>query len=333
MQATTRVKIPGPSWLTDALMELQYKFPVEAADPYEVVAERLGVTEEQLLEQLRKLKTLKLLKRVGFYVNYRAERKKAALIALSTSEPEAATRLLAGLLEVTHSYIRDHPVYNLWVVGKHQDPNMIIQAAKEAAEKHGDGRWLILWGVMTHRLSVKFDLHRGISLAGPYSTVNPNPPRPEDLGYDKTFARSLRVLPLEPHPYRVIGEKFGMTEDEVLEAVQKMFREGILGDPGAALDGHRLGFTYNAMYTLAPLEMERLRDLCKWVVENVPEATHIVERDATPKGAWRHLCYFMFHAVSPSLKTVVEERLKGCPLLESYLVIRSLGDMLPGVIR
>ena len=333
MQSTAQVKIPGPDWLLDALMELQYRFPVDAVEPYQAVAERLGITEEQLLEELKKLKAMRLLKRVGFYVNYRAERKKAALIALRTDEPEAATRLLAGLLEVTHSYIRDHPVYNLWVVGKHQNPEMIVKAAREAAEKHGDGRWLVLWGVMTHRRSVKFDLRRGISLAGPYSTINPNPPRPEELGYSREFARSLRILPLEPHPYRVIGERHGMSEDEAFNAVQEMFQRGILGDPGAALDGHRLGFTFNAMYTLAPVEMSRLRELCRWVVENVPEATHIVERDATPKGAWRHLCYFMFHAVSPSLKSVVEERLERCPLLESYLVIRSLRDMLPGVIR
>ena len=321
-----------PRWLVDALMLLQYEFPLEP-DPYAIVAERLGVSEDELLSQLRRLNREGLLKRVGFYLNYRSEGKKAALIAIATEKPKEATEMFAKLLTVTHSYVRAHPVYNLWVVGKHEDPEKIVEAAKRVAEELGNGKWIVLWGVRTHRLSVKYDLYRGVSRAGPYGRVEPNPPTPEQLGYSMRLARSLRVLPLEPRPYRVIAERLGMSEEDVYQAAVEMFKKGVLADPGAALDGHRLGFTYNAMFTLAPRDMSRLRELCYWVVDNVDEATHVVERAVTPEGAWRHLCYFMFHAVDESLSRIAWEKLKNCPLLDDVLVIPSLADMLPGVVR
>ncbi len=321
-----------PSWLVDALMLLQYEFPLER-DPFTPVAERVGVTVEELLEGLRRLQREGILKRIGFYLNYRSERKKAALIALHVSDPAAATRFLASKLSVTHSYVRSHPVYNLWVVGKHRDPDEIVRAAEEAAARFGDGRWVVLWGVRTHRLSVKYDLYRGVSRAGPYGRVEPNPPTPEELGYSLELARSLRVLPLERDPYSALGRRLGVGGDKLYDAAMEMFKHGVLADPGAALDGHRLGFKYNAMFTLAPKEHERLRELCSWVVENVPEATHVVERSSTPPGAWRHLCYFMFHAVDEELAGVALDRLKRCNLLDDVLIIPSVADMLPGVIR
>jgi len=321
-----------PSWLPEALMELQYRFPLTPT-PYADVASRIGISLDVLIERLRKLKNMGLLKRVGFYLNYRAERKKAALIALAVRDPDAATRFLAERLQVTHSYIRDHLVYNLWIVGKHPSQEEIVRAAEKAARLYGDGRWVVLWGVRTHRLSVKYDLYRGVSRAGPYSTVAQNPPTPQQLGVPMELARALRILPLEPRPYRSLAQSYGMSEDELLDKVKEMLKAGVLGDPGAALDGHRLGFSYNVMYTLAPRSEGQLTSLCSWVNENIEEATHIVERAATPRGAWKHLCYFMFHAVDEKLSKPLEEKLSKCPLLESYMKLRSLRDVLPGVVR
>jgi len=322
----------APEWLTEALMELQYRFPLSET-PYQDVAERLGIDRETLLEHLKRLNREGLLKRVGFYFNYRAARRKAALIAVSTSKPEEATKLFAKMLEITHSYLRSHPVYNLWVVGKHPDPEAIVAAAREVAEKHGNGKWIVLWGVRTHRLSVKYDLYRGVSRAGPMGRVAQNPPTPEDLGIPSRYARSLRVLPLEPRPYRVLAAKLGLDEATLHSYMLELLDKGILGDPGAALDGHRLGFTYNAMFTLAPREGVELPRLCSWVVENVDEATHVVERSVTPPGAWRHLCYFMFHSVDESKAAPVRDRISRSDVVDDVLVIPSIKDMLPGVIR
>ncbi len=321
-----------PRWVVDALMELQYRFPLTET-PYQEVADRIGVPLEELIAQLRRLNREGLLKRVGFYFNYRAARRRAALIALQATQPEEATKYLMGVLEVTHSYIRLHPVYNLWVVGKHPDPDKIVEAARNAAERYGSGRWLVLWGVRTHRLSVKYDLYRGISRAGPLGRVEPNPPTPESLGIPTRVARALRVLPIEPRPYKALAAKLGFDEATLHTYMREMLKKGIIGDPGAALDGHKLGFTYNAMFTIAPRSGVELPELCRWVVDNVEEATHVVERSVTPPGAWRHLCYFMFHSVNERQAEPVKERIIKSEVVDDVLIIPSIRDMLPGVIR
>ncbi len=326
-------KLTGKEWVIDALMHLQYNFNIKSVDPYEDVARRVDVKIGEFLSVLRKLKEEGILKRVGFYVNYRSMRLKAALIAIATKTPEEVTKYISSKLKVTHSYVRDHPIYNLWIVGKHKNEDFIVETVKRVAEAYGEGKWLILWGVRTYRLSVKYDLLKGVSRAGPYSRVNPNPPTPQELGYSIEFVRALRELPLEENPYKVLGREFGMTEDEVVTAVKELVEKGVLGDPGAALDGHKIGFKYNAMFAVAPKEGYSVREVCEWVENNIEEATHIVERSSTPPNAWPYLCYFMFHSVSENMKSLIVEKLSRCNLADSYLVIKSIRDLLPGIIR
>lgn len=325
--------LTGVDWVVDALMHLQYKFNMESTDPYEDTARAINVRTEELLSVLRRLKEEGILKRIGFYMNYRSLRLKAALIAVSTRTPEKVTEYLSSRLIVTHSYLRDHPIYNLWIVGKHEDENHIVDTVKYAAEQYGEKLWLVLWGVRTYRLSVKYDLLRGVSRAGPYSRLNPSPPSPQELGYSLEFVKALRELPLEKNPYRAVGRKFGMTEEEVLASVKELVEKGVLADPGAALDGYSVGFKYNAMFAVAPREEYSVSDLCMWIDDNIEEATHIVERSSTPPKAWRHLCYFMFHSIDENLAATVTRRLDECKLVDSYLVIKSDRDLLPGVIR
>jgi len=187
-----------PSWVVDALMELQYKFPL-VEDPYAVVAERIGVSEDELLGVLKRLKGEGILKRVGFYFNPRSIGRVATLIAFESDDVEGVAKHVSRVLEVTHSYERGHPRYRLWVVARGLSVEEIVSRVREVCEKLGCG-WLVLPSKKLYRLSVKYDLRSGISRAGPYSRVVENPPNPEDLGYSVELAKALRSLPLEPNP-------------------------------------------------------------------------------------------------------------------------------------
>jgi len=61
-----------------ALMELQYSFAFWLPDPYAEASARLGVGEDELLKALSGLRERGVLKRVGFYVNYRSQGAEAA---------------------------------------------------------------------------------------------------------------------------------------------------------------------------------------------------------------------------------------------------------------
>lgn len=57
--------------LVDILMEVQYRFPL-AERPFQIIAERLGLTEEEVLKRLREVVMLGVLKRIGAILNYKS---------------------------------------------------------------------------------------------------------------------------------------------------------------------------------------------------------------------------------------------------------------------
>jgi len=317
-----------PSWVVDALMELQYRFPL-VDDPYAVVAERIGVGEEELLDVLRRLKEKGILKRVGFYFNPRSTGRVAALIAFETNDVEGVAEHVSRVLEVTHSYERNNPRYRLWVVVRGSSVEEIVSRVREVCGEMGCG-WLVLPGKKLYRLSVKYDLRNGVSKAGPYSRVAENPPSPEDLGYSIELARALRSLPLEPNPFDALGKSFGMSSGEIVEAAKRMLKAGILGDPGAALDGHKLGFKVNAMFVLEPAS--ECPEVCRWVVDNLPEATHVVERSVVG-GEWPYTCYFMVHATSEAKLEPIRRKVEEEAPVRRFDILLSLRDLKPGVVR
>jgi DNA-binding Lrp family transcriptional regulator len=315
----------------ELLMRLQYDFPLTKT-PFLDLAASMGVGSAELFDAVRKLKEAGIVKRVGFYYNARASRKAVALIAFNVNEPEKLAREAARKLEVTHNYLRECKRYNLWIVARASSEDVLRKAVAKLAGKYS-ASWSILWAVRTYRLSVKYDLHRGVSRAGYLRELPLNPPSPEELGFSRELAHALRSLPLSERPYAVIGEKLGYSEDEVYNAMRLMLGKGILADPGAAIDGRRIGFRVNVMYTLKPRAGVTYEELCSWVARNVEEATHIVLRRAEPDGSWEHLCYFMAHAVSEKALESLDDKLSSSQLVGDFLKLRSLRDFMPGVVR
>ncbi len=314
----------------DLLMELQYGFP-RGPRPFHEVAEVLGEEPGALVEAARGLASRGILKRIGFYLNYRSQGLRAALVAYAAGDRigELASYYRGDPL-ATHVYRRDHPVYDLWVVTKRGSLEEVVGHARRLAEEHGVD-YVVLYSRRTYKLSVKYDLYRGVSRSGPYAWVAEKPPRPEDLGVPLPAARLLRALPIDEHPYRGLAARLGVSEREAARIAWRLLDAGVLGDPGAALDGHRAGFEENAMVVMEPGPQGE-DCLCRCAAM-LPFTTHVVLRGSIPEGKWTHTCYFMVHAVDRArVELLVEEAASQCGP-RSLHVIRSLEDLKPGVVR
>ncbi|MEB3860765.1 MAG: Lrp/AsnC family transcriptional regulator, partial [Desulfurococcales archaeon] len=158
--------------------------------------------------------------------------------------------------------------------------------------------------------------------------------RPEDLGIPKTLPHSLRALPIEERPYASAARKHGMTEGDVVALVGEMLEKGILGDPGAALEGRLAGFKENGMVVMEPAGCsdEDELELCNCAAK-FPYSTHVVWREAYPRDRWRHICYFMVHATTR--ERIEQARLQAqetCKPRDS-MVLYSLEDLKPHTVR
>ncbi len=99
-----------------SINQLQSDFPICEA-PYQVVAERLGLTEANLIERLQALLANGTLTRFGPL--YHAERMGGALTLAAVKVPPErfaeVTAIINAFPEVAHNYARSHEL-NMWFV-------------------------------------------------------------------------------------------------------------------------------------------------------------------------------------------------------------------------
>ncbi|MEQ8200870.1 MAG: AsnC family transcriptional regulator [Syntrophomonadaceae bacterium] len=93
---------------------LQNDFPL-AAQPFKAIAERMGISEEEVLTRVGIMKSTGLIRRIGGVMDTRSLGCYSTLCAamVPASRIEEAVEVINRLPGVTHNYLRDHD-YNLW---------------------------------------------------------------------------------------------------------------------------------------------------------------------------------------------------------------------------
>jgi DNA-binding Lrp family transcriptional regulator len=82
-------------------------------------------------------------------------------------------------------------------------------------------------------------------------------------------------FPVEPHPYKVIGDRIGMDEDEVLHRIVKLKDEGIIRRIGASINSRQIGFVSTLLAAKVPQDKF---DSFVTVVNACPGVTHNYQR-------------------------------------------------------
>ena len=83
-------------------------------------------------------------------------------------------------------------------------------------------------------------------------------------------------FPIAPRPYSALGERLGITEDEVLERVRGLVESGIVRKIGPSFDTIKLG--HASTLVAAKVPPERIEEVAG-IVSSFPEVTHNYGRD------------------------------------------------------
>ncbi|MDP8002608.1 MAG: Lrp/AsnC family transcriptional regulator [Caldisphaera sp.] len=314
----------------EILMKLQYDFPIDI-DPYGEIADILNIDKEKFLNRLIRLRNEGIIKRIGFYYNFRSQGKEAALIAFESGENY---RKIAEIMlkdpSITHSYLRNHPRYNIWIVAKKESNEELIELAEKIMKYSNSKSYVVLLSKRTYKLSVKYDLFEGISKAGKYASLPENPPLIKDMGVPEDVVKFVRNLPINESPYDYILRKYKYSKQELTDLLNSLLKNGILADPGASLDGEKLGFKENGMIVMEPNGNEE--KLCHCAAKQI-FSTHVVLRRSIPEWRWKHNCYAMVHAISKDKIESIANNLKSECKPNDIMIIYSLEDLKPGVVR
>ena len=94
---------------------------------------------------------------------------------------------------------------------------------------------------------------------------------------DKKILNILqKEFPLEEHPFFIIGERCGISEDEAIRRIKRMKEEGIIRRIGAVFEGKKLGRASTLCAARVP--EEKIDGFVK-VVNASKNVTHNYQRD------------------------------------------------------
>ena len=191
------------------LNAVQWAFPLDAA-PYAVLAERLGLTEDEVIDRLRAVKAEGVLRQLSAIFDTRALGYTSALIAakVDAEHIDAAAEIINEHPGVSHNYKRNHD-YNLWytlAVPPGEDFDAHLDVLHQASGARVTRK---LPTLKLYKIGVKLDM-TGTMAADAKAEVleHERPERKADMPAPDLSELEVRViqlcqddLPLEPRPF------------------------------------------------------------------------------------------------------------------------------------
>ena len=118
------------------LNDFQYGFPLDSR-PFEKIAERLGTTEDVVIDRLNELQNQGVVSRVGavFRANSIGASTLAAM-AVPESRLEDIAAMVSDYSEVNHNYQREHH-FNLWFVVTASDEQALNAVLDDIEHRSG----------------------------------------------------------------------------------------------------------------------------------------------------------------------------------------------------
>ena len=126
-------------------------------------------------------------------------------------------------------------------------------------------------------------------------------------------------LPLDPSPFAVMADQLGITEDEFMERVRSLKKEGVIRRFGATLYHQEAGFGANAM--VAWLVPDEQVDEVGKVMADFREVTHCYQR--RPQRDWKYNLYTMVHGDNEDACHQIAQRISQKTGMKEYALLFS----------
>ena len=137
---------------------LQKEFPLEER-PFQIVAEKCGISEEETLSRIQKMKDDGIIRRIGAVFDGAKLGRISTLCAACVSEEkiDIFVQIVNANKNVTHNYRRDNE-YNIWFTVSAENAEELEKFIKEVKEKTGVTDILDMRAVRTFKINASFDL-------------------------------------------------------------------------------------------------------------------------------------------------------------------------------
>jgi DNA-binding Lrp family transcriptional regulator len=231
---------------------MQGQFAI-APRPYQHVASKAELTEDEVMARVQRLLDERIIRQVTPIFDTRALGYSSMLVAakVDPEHPWRAANVINAHPGVSHNYLRNHE-FNIWfTIATEPDSKLGLEGTLQAlAREAGAESVRQLPTLKLFKIRMDLEMEAGTdALAAAAQAVEPveTEPQPYDE-FDRDVIRALQGdMPVIPEPYAPAAAELGIPQQQLLDHLDGMQERRLLRRVAAILFHRRAGFSANGM--------------------------------------------------------------------------------------
>jgi DNA-binding Lrp family transcriptional regulator len=231
---------------------MQGQFPI-APRPYQHVATKAEMTEDEVMARVQRLLDERIIRQVTPIFDTRALGYSSMLVAakVDPEHPWRAANVINAHPGVSHNYLRNHE-FNIWfTIATEPDSKLGLEGTLNAlAHEAGAESVRQLPTLKLFKIRMDLEMEAGTdALAAAAQAVEPveTEAQPYDE-FDRDVIRALQGdMPVIPEPYAPAAAQLGIPQQQLLAHLDGMQERRLLRRVAAILFHRRAGFSANGM--------------------------------------------------------------------------------------
>lgn len=232
----------------EILLRIQKSFPL-VAKPFETIAQELGISEEEVLDVLKKEKDDKVIRQTSAIFDTKKLGYKSSLVAFNLEEDQIdqAVELLNSHPGISHNYERNHD-FNIWFTLA-VAPDSILGLEKTIeilAQKTKAKDFIMLPTLKLFKIAVKLDTtnnekQKEAVKKKVYTSMELTPQHYE-------LIKLLQIdMVFQSEPFKYIIEALNITYEALFASMKDLMDAGYMRRFASILNHRKAGFNANAM--------------------------------------------------------------------------------------
>jgi siroheme decarboxylase len=304
------------------LNDIQWTFPL-VERPFLELAKQYRISEEQVIEKIKKLKDIGIIRQISAIFDTRKLGYKSALVAFAVEKNKIddVANEINKHPGVSHNYERNHE-YNLWFTLAVPPYGEMKADLEKMALLDGVLKYRVLPTLKMYKIGVKLDM------------VNADPEKPnpsDDVKNLETKAEKVSELDIEyirqlqkdieivKEPFKIITENLGISSIDLFNKIKEYEKIGIMRRFAAILRHRQAGFTANGMIVWKiPEEKVDEKGL---KIASFPQVSHCYRRPVYPD--WEFNLFSMIHARTIEAAEKIAKEISSVIGIDNYKILFS----------
>ena len=304
------------------LNDIQWTFPL-VERPFLELAKEYHISEEQVIERIKKLKDIGIIRQISAIFDTRKLGYKSALVAFAVKENkiEAVANEINKHPGVSHNYERNHE-YNLWFTLAVPPYGDMKEDLEKMALLDGVLKYRVLPTLKMYKIGVKLDMvNDDPEKPNPSDDVKNLETKAEKISeLDREYIRQLQKdIEIVKEPFKIITENLGISSTDLFNKIKEYEKIGIMRRFAAILRHRQAGFTANGMIVWKIPE-EKVDDK-GLKIASFPQVSHCYRRPVYPD--WEFNLFSMIHARTIEAAEKIAKEISSVIGIDNYKILFS----------